>query len=53
MSPRRRKAEDVDVFAALVRELRDTMVEAVKDVEQHADTADELRTAALRLIGGA
>jgi hypothetical protein len=40
-------------FAALVRELRDTMVEAVKDVEQHADTADVLRAAALRVIGGA
>jgi hypothetical protein len=40
-------------FAALVRELRDTMVEAVKDVEEHADAADAIRAAALRLLGAA
>ena len=43
----------VQGYAAMLKEYRDTMREAVADVEQHADTADELRTAALRLIGGA
>lgn len=40
-------------FAALVNELRETMAEAVKDVEQRSDTADQIRESALRLIGGA
>lgn len=40
-------------FAAMVKELRDTMREAVKDVEQRSDTADQIRESALRLIGGA
>jgi hypothetical protein len=38
-------------FAALVKELRDTMREAMKDVEDDSDALDEIRaSAALKLI---
>jgi hypothetical protein len=43
----------VQGYAATLKEYRDTMREAMADVEQHADTADVLRAAALRVIGGA
>jgi len=46
-------ARAVNGYAAVLKEYRDTMREAMADVEQHADTADELRAAALRVIGGA
>jgi hypothetical protein len=45
------KSQAVMGFAALVKELRETMAEAVKDVEQRSDTADQIRESALRLIG--
>src|SRR6266702_1836388 len=41
-------ARAVNGYAAVLKEYRDTMREAIADVEQHADTADELRAAALR-----
>lgn len=42
----------VQGYAAMLKEYRDTMREAMADVEAKADTADELREAALRLISG-
>lgn len=43
-------AKAVMGFAALVKELRDTMQAALANVEREADTADEIREAALKLI---
>ena len=39
-------------FAALVRELRETMVEAVRDAEQRSDALDEIQQRALELLRG-
>jgi len=43
----------VQGYSGLLKEYRDTMREAMRDVEQHADAADQIREAALRLIAGA
>lgn len=44
----------VNGYASLVKEFRDTMVEALKGVEQEAsDVLDEIQEAALRLLRGA
>jgi hypothetical protein len=42
----------VQGYSGLLKEYRDTMREAMADVERDADTADQIREAALKLITG-